>query len=380
MRGQSIDAATALEKLGSRMEDHLAAGARARFPQSLFRWPSEPAAKLEAGVDWTALPDRIVTCLGRSKALEVLDLPDERIGDGGRRLQEEYVEWSVVRTPRGIERVDITAETSDYWSLLAAYSPDRVLELIGQFAQEPPARTAIFGSLDPFAPETTPSMREIAFGETMLRGGTSPYNNGVRAITCMVHPSNTIAALLELLVGAGTRHGVEAAGGVSRCPTCLELAPFLGDAAQLGRSSDPVIVERLAQLAFEGRRMTLDVPGPLAITGVEHARLRTPDGGIIPSGWFVFSRPMRPASRFQRLSLTVPHDDFCISDLRDVATEEKITTGGQIADLVQMSLHLLATPPSQSDARATVQIGESSSVECRDVLAVARALEHRLPL
>jgi hypothetical protein len=32
-----------------------------------------------------------------------------------RRLQEEYVEWRVVRDDVGIRRVELTTELSDYW-------------------------------------------------------------------------------------------------------------------------------------------------------------------------------------------------------------------------------------------------------------------------
>jgi hypothetical protein len=360
------------------MDAFLTAGPRVRFPRTLFRWPAEAVATQETTVDWIAFPERVATCLGRTRALKLLDVGHPRIDEGGRRLQEEYAEWRVVRSGRGIERIDFTTETPDYWRLLAAYAPQRVLEVVGEFADEREADVSlVYRGVDPFAAETTPEMRESAFAQVMLTRGTSPYNNGSRAITCMVHPGNSIPALLELAVAATNALAVvDADTGRSRCPTCVELAPSLGSAAQLGRASDPLVVERLARLAFEGRQVSLDTPGPLAISGVEHARLRTPSGDPVPSEWFALSRPMRSDGRHQRVSLTVPDDQgFCVSDLFDVATEEAVSTGGQVADLVQVSLYLSTTEPIGNGRRDFEVPVEPKPMTCTDVHTVAVDLE-----
>jgi hypothetical protein len=367
----------ALAEMHARMDEFLSAGPRVRFPHSMFRWPTDADATQESTVDWIAFPERIAACLGRVSALRVLDVEDRRIGDGGRRIQEEYAEWRLVRSERGIERVDFTVETSDYWRLLAAFAPHRALEVVGGFAEEPDVDVSlVYGPIDPFASETTPGMRESAFAQTMLEGGTSAYNDGSRAITCMVHPGNSIPALLELAVAATSSLAVLDPERAQRSPTCVELARSIGSAAQLGRASDPLVVERLARLAFEGRRVALDTPGPLAISGVEHARLRTPSGQPVPAEWFRFSRPMRPEGRYQRLSLSVPGDeDFCVSDLIDVATEDAVTTGGQVADLVQLSLYLRATEPVGEGPEQLDVHGEPELVTCADVRAAAADLE-----
>lgn len=368
----------AVSQLDARLDKQLQSAHRQRFPRSLFRWPTDPDASLTTSIDWIAFPERVSACLGRKEALTLLDVKDQLVGDGGRRLQEEYAEWRVVRSDRGIEQVDLTTETADYWRLLAAHAPTRALELVAHFAGEPEVDPAlVYGSLDPVANETTPEMREAAFAKAMLGDGTSPYNDGTRAITCMVHPSNSIEALLGLCVAATTALSViDRSGGPSRCPTSIELAPILGNAAMLGRASDPLLVERLARLAFEGRRVCLDTPGPLAISGVEHARLRTPSRDPVPAEWFRLSRPMRGDGRYQRLSLAVPEDEnLCVSDLIDVATEDTISTGAQVADLVQISLYLRTSEP-MDDHRDELNVHlEPRSTSCEDLLAIAADLE-----
>lgn len=366
----------ALEELERRLE-HALARTNQQFPTSLFRRSGEPDATELTSVDWIAFPERVSTCLGRQRALDLLDRSDEVIGLGGRALQEEYAEWRVVRSDRGIESVEVTTETPDHWRLLAAYAPTKVLESVRAFAsgQEVDLR-AVYGEVDPFASDTTPSVREAAFVAAMLEGGTSPYNNGERAITCMVHPSNTMTALLSLATAASCSVEVLDAGGRRRCATCAELTVSLKGSAQMGRASDPLLVERFAQLAFEGRRVLLDIPGPLGISGVENARLRTPNGSAVPCEWFRLSRPGRPGGRYQRVSLSVPREEgFCVSDLTDVATEEKVATGAQVADLVQISLYLRTTGPNDC-ARAPLPTSDDEGSEgCLDVLEAARVLE-----
>jgi hypothetical protein len=291
--------------------------------------------------DWTGFPTRVAECLTRAQALRLLDRT--------RALQEEYVEWRVVRDGDTIRRVELTTELADYWRVLAAHEPERTLELVAEFAGERPAD--VHDGLDP---------------QALLTG---PYNDGTHAICCMVQRSNTLEALLALAAAATTPRIVrDVVSGRLRCLTCDESIPMFEGAAQLGRSSDPVLVERFGRLAFEGRLVALDDPVGVYIAGVEQTRLRTPDGEPVPSEWFQLTRGG------QRLVLAP--QGMAVSDLVDVATEQPIRHGGQIAELVQLKLRLRVSEPGVvgSEMPEPVEL-ERAAADPRDCAEVRRKHE-----
>jgi hypothetical protein len=343
--------------------------------------------------DWTGLPLRVERCLGRAKALAVMDLAPRSDGTSGRDFQEEYLEWRAIKDPGTgrLERVEMTTELPERWRLAAAYEPEELVRAVASFAREPRvAASAVFGAYDPFAPSATAAGREQAFADTMLGPGSrSPYNDGRRAICCMAQATNTDGALATLARAASRPRLVQAGGaGRARPPTAAELIPVLGEAAQLGRSSDPILVERLARLAFEGRAVGLREPVGVWIQGTQHTRLRTPTGEPVPPEWFTLSRSTSPpsttgAARPQRLILEVPPEEgFCVGDLVDLATEEPLRYGGQVAELIQLALTIAvadsgtaASPPESIEPG-----GERSDPEgCRPLRVEAERVLARAP-
>jgi len=331
-----------------------------------------------AVIDWPGVPLRPVACLGRQRALAVLDWCGERGDEGRRRLQEEYVEWRVVRDWRDrVTRVELTTELGEYWRVLAAHAPSALLTTVAQFAGEPAVDPrAVYGDLDPFAAHATPARREAAFGPQMLdHTATSPYNSGLRAICCMVQPTNTLGAIVALAAAAGVaREVTDPRTGRVRCPSAAEAIPLFPRSARQGRASDPLIAERVGRLAWEGRLVGFDEPLGVYIQGVEHTRLRRPDGGAVPPEWFRYSRGVAP--RFQRVTLEVPAEErFCVSDLVDVATGQSLRFGAQVAELMQLVLRLRVSAPG------VVQVGDCERVtpvaategdgDCADVVRAA---------
>jgi hypothetical protein len=318
-----------------------------------------------ATIDWIGLPARVVECLGRDRALGLLDWKGRSGDEGRRRLQEEYLEWRVVRSGARIERVELTTELGAYWRVLAAHDPHQTLDLVARFARaESVTASEVYGEFDALG-DVTPQAREEAFAATMLQG-RSPYNSGLEAICCMVQPTNTLGAILRLAVAAGGCGVVDDGSSGRRSMTCSEAIPTLAGAAQDGRASDPLLVERVARLAFERRPVALDQPLGIYIHGVEASRLRTPDGDPVPVEWFDLSRGLSAEGcpdgqpRYQRLVFEVPAEaGFAVSDLLDVATEQPIRFGGQIAELVDLVLLLRIGERDQSDdQRETVDAGE----------------------
>lgn len=276
------------------------------------------------------------------------------VGGEGRGLQEEYLEWRTVRRGGCIQRVELTADLPERWVDLAAHAPERLLSLVAELADKPKVPALeIYGSLD--ISSSSPEQLAAAFSTSMLSPvGLSPYNDGTRAICCMVQPTNTAAALVKLVSAATVLRPVEVEGGI-RSPTAAELAGILNDAAQMGRASDPVVVERVARLAFEGRRFAFEEPVGVRIVGVERHRLRTPDGEGVPAEWFGLSDPIGgdvTDGFITRMVVEVPAEaGFTVSDLVDVATEEPIRFGGQIAELVQVAVTFHVSPPIVDAAR-----------------------------
>jgi hypothetical protein len=304
--------------------------------------------------DWTAFPARIARCLTRKEACALLDWRSAT-GDRGRNYQEEYAEWRTVRTRDGkIRRFELTTELPDYWVWLSAHNPTRTLELLASFAgEETVDPQAVYGERDPGRETFSEAQRERAFTQHMLGTGKSPYNNGIRAICCMRQPTNTLGALLGLIVAScRARLARDEVSGMVRCANAVEVIPQLKGAAELGRNSDPVLVEQLTRLACEGRLIALDGPPGVYIHGIQLERLTAPDGSQIPAEWFSFQRttalgtsPPETAGA-QRLVFEVPPEHgICIGDLIDLATGAPVCFGAELADLVQLAVHIRTTAP-----------------------------------
>jgi hypothetical protein len=272
--------------------------------------------------DWTALPLRVADCLGRERALALVD--------GRRDLQEEYAEWRTVRKGGKVVRVELTTELRDYWRVLVEHEPERAIDLAGEFT-----------------------------GRTIARADLPRLDRLRDGICFMTHPSNDLAALARLAAAAAMPC---TAGG--RRATAREAIPLLGDAAAAGRASDPVIVEVLGRLAAERRLVALADPTGVELAGVQHARLRTPGGEVVPREWFDVSRAGR------RLVFQVPAGEgFVAGDLVDAATERPVRYGAQIAELVQLRVQLRASAPGAARAPATLEADprRRARVHCGDV-------------
>jgi hypothetical protein len=276
--------------------------------------------------DWTALPVRVAGCLGRERALALLD--------GRRDLQEEYAEWRTVRAPGGkIRRVELTTELRDYWRVLVEHAPERAADLVGELTGR------------------TIGRRELA--------RLGPLNDGRDGICFMTHPSNDLKALAQLAAAAAMPY---TAG--DRPATANEAIRLMRGAAVAGRASDPVIVETLGRLAAERRVVALADPLGVQVAAVQHTRLRTPDGSPVPRDWFALSRGDR------RLVFEVPAGEgFLVGDLVDAASERPIRHGGQIAELVQLRVLFRTSVPGAARSRAKLEADprKRAPVRCGDV-------------
>ncbi len=352
-----------------RVEERVAQAAL-RVPRSPWvMHPPDQRLDTTTMVDWTGLPLRVTTCLPRTDGLALLDWQGPSGCEGRLRLQEEYVEWRVVRDlDGGVRRVEFTTELSDFWRVLAAHAPAEALKVAAGFAGEPKLPTsALFGPTDPFETGVSTDDREAAFIATML-DPPGPYNSGERSLCCMAHQSNTLEAIVTLLLAAAFAFVND-----SGCMPARQTIPLLSGAAQDGRGSDPVLVERLGRLAFERRLVGLDDPVGVFIVGVEHARLRRPDGRPVPGEWFTPDRGVVAGvaadgrARHRRLVLEVPPGEgLRVSDLVDTATEQPISFGGQVAELLQLAVVLRVGAPGAlpADLRPCEPVSPAHGLAC----------------
>lgn len=165
--------------------------------------------------------------------------------------------------------------------------------------------------------------------------------------------TNNLDALLRLAVAAAVPRLVpDAESGEPRFPSGSEAIAELSDprAAEDGRSSDPVIVERLARLATEGRPIRFDEPLGVYIVDVQASELLTPEDEPVPREWLRLSRQASPCAdglpRHQRLEFEVPAGaGFTLAQLRSARTGRRIEYGSQIAELVQVAVYLRVGEP-----------------------------------
>jgi hypothetical protein len=376
--------------------DRVLAGAVAEAkppPQTLPA--ADERTREPTGADWLAMPARIQSCLGRRQAHALLDWRTDD-GDEGRRLhQEEYLEWRVVRTDDGKpRRIEMTTEFGDYWKVLAGHQPHETLKLVASFAgEEMIAPRAVYGDFDPFGAAVDPSQRSAAFAATMLAEGgepvVSPYNNGQRAICCMVEGSNTLGALINLVAASAEPHVVVDSVTKERRPMSgSEAIEVIREAAaQDCRSSDPAVVERVVRLATEGRLVAFDDPIGVYIRGVEHGQLVDPDGSDVPAEWFELCRGIGPDEaadgrpRYQRLAFEVPKGaGFTLGDLKQRGTGDLVAHGAQLAELVTLGVYVrtsaagvIAVAPEPEALRAVTPCPEQPG--CHEVRANWEAFE-----
>lgn len=355
-----------LDDLGREGRDawkDLVASERGRILADLSEEDLAPTARLEEPgeistvrtIDWPAFPIRVATERSTGQAMAMLDQRDPVLGDIGRvKHQEEYAEWRLIHEGERLRGIEVTTELPEYWRVMAAHEPERTLQLASEFAGHQVDAGDVYGSEVTDPRDLEPQGRADAFARRMLRpreGGStppSPYNDGRAAFCCMAHRSNTLGALLELLLSAARRHFVEdGVTGLPRFPSGSEAIAALRVSAQDGRNSDPLLVERIVRFAGEGLRVGLDDPAGVYIRELQLHELEQPDGEDLPGGWLEFGRGPTAAEspdgrpRCQRLKLLLPADaDFSLDDMVIRRTGEPIRHGGQMAELIQVCAYL----------------------------------------
>lgn len=333
---------------------------------------ADPSNATELRVpDWPAVPARVRACLGVGRTDHLFDARHPSGHTGRSLFQEEYAEWRVVRDADGPVRFELTTELSDYWELLARHTPKLLVKLVREFADDPtPTAAEVFGGHDPFSATSDEDARAEAFSRA-FRGvqdsegnrlaPRGAFNNDQRAITCLSRTDNTLGALINLVAASATPILVaDRESGERRFPSGSEAIPQLRKgSAQDCRASDPLIVERIVRVVTEGRLVRFDDPIGIYIVAVQHQDLLDPDDQPISKQWLQLTRHGPDLgdglARPQRLTLEAPQDTgIKLSDLRSRRTGERITSGAQIAELIEVAVYVRISGPNQLPVKPVV--------------------------
>jgi hypothetical protein len=261
-----------------------------------------PAGAQRPMIPWAAFP----------ADLRVREPSQERrwpLADGDRELQDEYCEWSVVRSGGKITKVTFTTEVPEYWEHLFHTAPAKLVALYRKH-------------VDPLV--------ELAD----LRGPGGGYRRENKWNTSrpgrlahMIQRNNTLGAAIDLVANATiqrVRNGkpVTSQQGLVRC-------------AELGnplRNSDPQIAAAVNEAVRSGGEITLADPIGLYLRRPMTAGMVTPDGADAAKFWTVERGDARHTlrARFE----VPPKLGYAVGDIE--IGGRKIEFGGQVAERVQV--------------------------------------------
>lgn len=261
-------------------------------------------------VSWTAFPRRVVL-------QSVSDLQRWTTADASRDVQDEYCEWSVTRRPndRKITNVTFTCEGPEYWEILAAQSPGKVVALYQQHVDPSIKESDLFDSAGRYIQRN--------------RWNTDTTNGAMH----LVQRANTLGAEIELAAAATIRREIDGRE--------LTSEQELIKCSQYGvptRNSDPHIGGVVNSVARLRADIALSNPVGLYFDDLSTAGWQTPDGSDPKSYW----RYLRGSDdHFVRAVYEVPPEKaFVVGDI--TINGASLRFAGQIADFISIKLTALA--------------------------------------
>jgi hypothetical protein len=336
---------------------------RAKAFWSAIDPPAGSPAPAQAAPQWTGLPRTIKRLVGPSiaDAARLVDEPHEigtfdpvdqttysRFRDTAGlpfpgqmyRSQDEYLEWVAHRDASGtITEIVFTCEGPEYWDNIAQ---DR--KLLEQLYNEICGQNVPADDL--FFPKEVHWQNPYGGPTRYRKGDYNPFNkwNAAHAVH-LTQPANTLSAEINLAWQATLAYGN---------PTPVTSDPDLVCCAGYGgvnRMSDPTIGSGVnTQVIQLGHKVALRNPIGLYIKGLAPNSFSFADGTPFlqqDASWTVL-RPKTVTDMILRARFRVPDgvthngQQVRVGDL--LVNSEKIDTGGQVADVITMTLYALAIP------------------------------------
>jgi hypothetical protein len=265
------------------------------------------------------------------------------------RPQDEYLEWVTRRDADNvITEIDFTCEAPEYWDTIA--EDDRLLLAMYQDLLQ----DTTIALADLKFPKTVSWQNPNGGPETFAAGSYNRYNKwNIRGAVHLTQPANTLFAEINL-AKAGTR--------LYGDPVPVTTDPDLVCCAEYGevnRMSDPTIGSGVNTLVRSGKRVTLRNPIGLYIKGIKTDAFALPDGTPFTrvADCFEILRPapadvidMIVRARFRvPAGLMFNGKALRVGDL--MVNGETIAFGGQVADVVTMTLFAQALPGAPAQPR-----------------------------
>ncbi|MGO7133448.1 hypothetical protein AB9E06_21585 [Rhizobium leguminosarum] len=349
--------------------DRIAGTGAARFPAA-FSAIDPPAGSQpkQASPEWTGMPRTIKRIIGPSVAAAAKEIDEPRAfgamdpvdmtayqpfrdSEGKAyqgplyRSQDEYLEWAVKRDPDGVIReVAFTCEGPEYWDRIAS-DENLLVELYRELCED-----------SSVALEDLVFDRDVTWVNPYSGGGSDQYQKGsynrfnrwnAAHAVHLTHPANTLGAEITLALQATRPYGN---------PTLVISDPALVCCAGYGgvnRMSDPTIGSGVnTQVVQLKRRVALRNPIGLYIKGLQPNVFNLPDGSPFADQdacWTIIRpEPKDVTDMIVRARFRVPDGltfqgkRLRVGDLR--LHGENVVTGGQIADVITMTLYALAIP------------------------------------
>lgn len=267
------------------------------------------------------------------------------------RPQDEYLEWVTRRAPDGtITEIIFTCEGPEYWDLIAR-DQQLLLDLYRELVGENSIQLA-----DLLFPKRTRWKNPNDGVQVFDAGQYNPYNKwNLQGAVHLTQPANTLGAEISLAKDASLLFGNPVP--VTTDPDLICCAAYGG----INRMSDPTIGSGVNTQVQVGNRVTLRNPIGLYMkkSGIRLDAFTLPNNQPFPSVEECFEI-LRPApadvtdmilrARFRvPAGLTFNGAQLRVGDLK--VNGEKIITGGQVADVITMTLFAQAIPGAPQQAR-----------------------------
>lgn len=288
----------------------------AAFPQ-LYDPTAEdtPASAQLHRISWHAFP----VSLNRKTASAQARV---ELADGDRENQDEYCEWSVERSGDEITKVTFTTEVREYYSTLARFDPDVLLDLYREFVSS-----------------------DVELDELLVDGEYDPSNawnqrtNGPIMHLCQTNNNLGAAVVLAAQATVLRQRGGSPVTDQQDLVVCGGLGnPF--------RNSDPQIAAAINGLAATGARLTLEDPIGLYLDRLETAGMQFPEG-VDPAECWIVERG--DANHAVRARFQLPPGKGEMSQV--TVNAAAVHSGAQLADRVVVRIGALSHSPGSFEPR-----------------------------